>query len=174
MFPIRDFFIGYTSDIIDLFKNSSDRPYNVYLTQEVNDFMNDPNPFKGILVVEAQKYYSGGVLSEITNHIKHVGFFVSYEYSNIDFTQRPTLSFNTVFSFDYNPDIDHYGGMTIKTIDWFVNKHQERFANFEINGCRVCTLFNYVSNPIYRIDGGISSFIRRSVVFTFKAIMCGV
>ena len=173
MFPIRDFFIGYTNDIISIFKNSTDRPYNVYLTQEINNFLNDSDPFKGILVIESQKYYSGGILTELSNTVNDIGFFVSYEYSDVDFSQRPTLSFNTVFNFDFNPDIDHYGAMTLREIDWFVNRHQDYFKDYSLDGCYICSLFNYVSKPIYRIEGGVSSFIRRSVLFTFKVILCG-
>jgi len=175
MIYIRDFFQTYTNDIINIIKNSPDRPYPIYLTTttEIQNFLNDTEPFKGLFVIESQRYYSGALIQEIgTNNVNKIGFIITYEYGNIDYSRRPTLDYTIVYNFDYNPDIDHYGAMTIKLIDWFVNKHNEFFKNYKVDDCYVCSFFKYVSKPIYRVEGGITSFVRRSVVFNMKSIVC--
>lgn len=156
---------------------TSTRPYPIYETRELYDDDTDSS-YKGILVWNAQKYYSGLKRTrEDGDYTPDVGFYVIPEFGDVSII--PNIEFKQVVlvSFDSNsdPDVDPFGSKIIKFISWFLNAVSDEINKDELvlatGGQQLYVHTSSISKPIY--NDGLSLYVRRSVTYFVRYCRMG-
>jgi|GEM_PF-4879122 len=171
-------FESYGQQIRDILTTDPTCPYPIYET--ISDYRNDvSHNFKGILVWNAQKYYSTVDATEGSEGYKNdIGFFIVPEFGNVSITPNVEYRQTVMVVFDVNtdPDYDPYSVKAIKLIDWYINRHYDLIE--DINNQIILPTTNRhlyaqldsISNPIYNTNSPV--YLRRVVTHILRYCSC--
>lgn len=131
-------------------------PYPIYASREAYD-ADTISEFKGILVWDAQRYYSGLTAdpADYESYPNDVGFYIVPEFGNVSIIPNVEFKQYITISFDSNsePDKDKYGVKIIQIINWFVNRHERLIEALNIELITSMVVLDVNGEPILDDQG---------------------
>ena len=173
-YKIYEIFDNFLRDVEQNIFLSSDFPYPVY--NNVNNFINDnTNEYKGLLIYDIIKYYSGELIKQIRdNYNIYPDFFIVVEYGNINIRDNIEYYQTLLISVDSYYPKDRFGTKQLQIINHIVNKYRYLY---EKNGFKlpssdltIYTKLFSISNVI--VNDKYNQYFRRTITFWLRYCMC--
>ena len=177
-YEFYNIFDTYGREIRTILLNDATIPYPIYETMDAYH-ADHSNDFKGMVIWNAQRYYSTVDASPGNNDFKNdVGFFVVPEFGQVTITPNVEYRQTIMMVFDVNtdPDFDPYSTKTMRLIDWYVNRHhaliEDISSQITLPGTNrtLWAQLDSISEPIYNSSSPV--YLRRVVTHILRYCQC--